>query len=570
MKRVFTRICLLFSLLTLTCTIVHAQDFVWAKQITGTSQVEEGKGIGLDAGGNVYSAGIFADSADLDPGAGTQMAYTHGGDDIYVQKLDPLGNFIWAFSIGGSGADIVHDLYTDQAGNVYITGQFRDTIDFDPGAGVTNLMALANDDIFFAKYNSAGALLWAHRIGGTSNDQGHGITADISGNVYITGYFKGVVDFDPGANTFNLTGNGIEDIFVAKYDSAGNYLWAHSAGGANTDMGQSIAVDYMGNVLVTGNFNGTSVDFDPGPATASLSTNGMADIFVASYNDTGKLNWAKSIGSDSSDDGLGIITDLGRNVFITGYFRDTADFDPGPNTSNLMSAGDQDIYILKLDSAGSFSWVKQIGGTGADAGNAIEIGMGGALYLTGYYTGAVDFDPSAGDSILPMHGNEDIFAASYYPNGSLKWAVCMGSSANDNGNAIIPDLNTDEVYSTGFFKGICDFDPGVNVTNLTAISNQDGYVQKLTPPEGAVKNTAALLNVAAYPNPLQDIVMIQTDKQYTEINTTLSDVSGRVLTTRTYADARSFSVDMSGLAAGIYFLRLQTPSGSSVMRLVKE
>lgn len=569
MKRDFTKFCLLSSLLIISCTAIRAQEFAWAKQITGTSQVEEGKGIGLDASGNVYSAGIFADSADLDPGAGTQMAYTHGGDDIYVQKLDMLGNLVWAFSIGGSSTDIVHDLYTDLAGNVYITGQFKDTVDFDPGAGVTNLMALANDDIFFAKYNASGALVWAHRIGGTANDQGHGITADLSGNVYITGYFKGIVDFDPGANVANLTGNGIEDIFVAKYNSSGNYLWAHSAGGANTDMGQSIAVDYMGNVLVTGNFNGASVDFDPGPATVSLSTNGLSDIFVASYNDTGKLNWAKSIGSDSTDDGLGIITDLHRSVFVTGYFRDTADFDPGPNAANLMSAGDQDIYILKLDSAGSFSWVKQIGGIGADAANAIDIDYVGAVYLTGYYTGTVDFDPDPSVSTLPMHGNEDIFVGAYSNSGALVWAVSMGSSADDNGNAIIPNT-IGEVFSTGFFKGICDFDPGVPTFNLTAISNQDGYVQKLTPPEGAVKNTLAALDAAAYPNPLHDRVVIQADKQYTEIKTTLCDVTGRTLIARSYTDVKSFEVDMSGLADGIYFLHLQCPSGSRVMRLVKE
>jgi hypothetical protein len=548
---------------------MRAQEFSWAKQITGISQVEEGKGIGLDAMGNVYSAGIFADSADLDPGAGIQMAYTHGGDDIYVQKLDLLGNFVWAFSIGGSGADVVHDLYTDAAGNTYITGQFKDTVDFDPGAGVTNLVALANDDIFFAKYDASGALVWAHRIGGTANDQGHGITADLSGNVYITGYFKGIVDFDPGANVANLTGNGIEDIFVAKYDSSGNYLWAHSAGGANTDIGQSIAVDYMGNVLVTGNFNGASVDFDPGPATVSLSTNGMADIFVASYNDTGKLNWAKSIGSDSTDDGLGIITDLHRSVFVTGYFRDTADFDPGPNVTDLISAGNQDIYILKLDSAGNFSWVKQIGGTGADAGNAIDIDYVGAVYLTGYYSGTVDFDPDPSVSTLPMHGNEDVFVGAYSNSGALVWAVSMGSSADDNGNAIIPNT-MGEVFSTGFFKGICDFDPDTAVFNLTAISNQDGYVQKLRPPVDAVKNSLGMVNLTIYPNPSQDKVIISAGDTYAEINSSLTDIAGRILIERTDKDTRSFQLDLSGFASGIYFLNVKTPAGATTQRLVKE
>jgi hypothetical protein len=569
MRKSITKVCLFTSMLVMAGISSRAQDFSWAKQVAGPSQSEEGKGIGLDAMGNVYSAGVFDDSADLDPGPGTQMAYSAGGDDIYVQKLDAMGNLIWAFSIGGTSTDVVHDLYTDLAGNVYITGQFKNTVDFDPDTGVTNLVALANDDIFFAKYNSSGALVWAHRIGGTANDQGHGITADLSGNVYITGYFKGIVDFDPGPGTANLTGNGIEDIFVAKYDSSGNYLWAHSAGGANTDMGQSIAVDYMGNVLVTGNFNGAAVDFDPGPATVNLSTNGGADIFIASYGDTGQLNWAKNIGSDSTDDGLGIATDIMGNVFVTGYFQDSADFDPGPGTQTLTATGDKDIYILNLDGSGNFVWAKQVGGTGADAGNDINIDISGGIYVTGYFSGfSVDFDPDTGITNLTGHGNEDIFVAKYDSVGSLSWARSMGSSATDMGNAIITDIMGD-VYSTGLFKGICDFDPNAGVFNLTAISNQDAYVQKLILPIVSVPNSTTV-NAKAFPNPVRDNVNIELDKVYPQTDISLTDITGKVLMERTSLNARSFRLNMVGLTTGVYFLNVRTGSGRSMVRLVKE
>ncbi len=569
MRKSITKVCLFTSMLVMADISSRAQDFSWAKQVAGPSQSEEGKGIGLDAMGNVYSAGVFDDSADLDPGPGTQIAYSAGGDDIYVQKLDAMGNLIWAFSIGGTSTDVVHDLYTDLAGNVYITGQFKNTVDFDPDTGVTNLVALANDDIFFAKYNSSGALVWAHRIGGTANDQGHGITADLSGNVYITGYFKGIVDFDPGPGTANLIGNGIEDIFVAKYDSSGNYLWAHSAGGANTDMGQSIAVDYMGNVLVTGNFNGAPVDFDPGPATVNLSTNGGADIFIASYGDTGQLNWAKSIGSGSTDDGLGIATDIMGNVFVTGYFQDSADFDPGPGTQTLTATGDKDIYILNLDGSGNFVWAKQVGGTGADAGNDINIDISGGIYVTGYFSGfSVDFDPDTGITNLTGHGNEDIFVAKYDSVGSLSWARSMGSSATDMGNAIITDIMGD-VYSTGLFKGICDFDPNAGVFNLSAISNQDAYVQKLILPIVSVPNSTTV-NAKAFPNPVRDQVNIELDKVYPQTDISLTDITGKVLMERTSLNARSFRLNMAGLTTGVYFLNVRTGSGRSMVRLVKE
>ncbi|MBI2967709.1 MAG: SBBP repeat-containing protein [Bacteroidetes bacterium] len=185
-------------------------------------------------------------------------------------------NYQWTKSIGSTGYDFGSSVAIDAGGNAFITGYFSGTADFDPSAGTANLTSVGGYDIFFAKYDSNGNYLWAKSIGSSGNDKGKGIAVDGSGNTYITGYFTGTADFDPSAGTANLTSVGFYDIFFAKYDSNGNYLWAKSIGSSVTDYGYSIAIDAGGNACITGSFTGTA-DFDPSAGTANLTPVGIYD-----------------------------------------------------------------------------------------------------------------------------------------------------------------------------------------------------------------------------------------------------------------------------------------------------
>lgn len=176
--------------------------------------------------------------------------------------------------IGGTGQDEGGAVATDSSGNFYITGYFNGTVDFDPGAGTTNLTSGSGDEVFVAKYDSDGDLVWAKHFNSGGNDVGTGITVDGSGNVYTTGSFLGTVDFDPGAGTANLTSTGSTDIFVVKLNSSGSYVWAVRAGGGGADAGNGIALDSSNNVHVTGNYSGNNIDFDPGAGTANLTSAG--------------------------------------------------------------------------------------------------------------------------------------------------------------------------------------------------------------------------------------------------------------------------------------------------------
>ncbi|MCB9335951.1 MAG: SBBP repeat-containing protein, partial [Flavobacteriales bacterium] len=237
-------------------------------------------------------------------------------------------NFEWVKSFGGSSLNDGYSITVDDSGNVYTTGYFIGTGDFDPGTGIANLTSTGIQDVFVQKLDASGNFLWAKSFGGSYNDYGRSITVDVSGNVYTTGYFIGTGDFDPGADTTNLTSSGGYDIFIQKLDASGNFLWAKSFGGNSEDRGESTTIDDSGNVYTTGYFHNTA-DFDPGADTANLTSAGFRDIFVQKLDASGNFLWAKSFGGNSNDYGRSITVDASGNVYITGTFEESVDFDPG-------------------------------------------------------------------------------------------------------------------------------------------------------------------------------------------------------------------------------------------------
>ena len=390
-----------------------AGNFVWAKAM-GDTGWDAGHGIAVDLSGNVYTTGFFEGTVDFDPGVGTAELTGTADADIYVQKLDSAGNFVWAKAVGGLERDQGRGIAVDSSGNVYTTGFFDGTVDFDPGVGTFDLISTRvgsfGGDVFVQKLDSAGNFVWAKGMGGSYVDHGLGIVVDTSDNVYTTGVFQDMADFDPGPGTFNLISEGGNDIFVSKLDSAGTFVWAKAMGGIDGDEGDGIAVDSSGNVYSTGFFEGT-VDFDPGAGTADLTSAGSLDSFVQKLNSAGIFVWAKAMGGTDPQGGSGIAVDTSGNVYTTGSLEGTADFDPGSGTANLTSAGLNDIFVSKLDSAGDFVWAKAMGGTSFDVGLGIAVDGSGGVYTTGFFDGTADFDPGAGTANLTSAGSIDIFVS---------------------------------------------------------------------------------------------------------------------------------------------------------------
>jgi len=457
---------------------VNAQGYAWAKGLGGGSY-EAGNDIAADKAGNVYITGYYQ-SSTMDFG-GIATLTSAGGDDVFLAKYDAGGNPLWAKSIGGSGAESGNGVAADGAGNVYITGSFSGTVDFNPGAGAVTLTS-AGGDVFLAKYDTAGNFIWARKMGGSGTDEGKAIALDTAGNIYITGYFSNTADFG-GTVTLVATGTNNNDIFITKYDTAGNCVWAKGIGGANTDHGNSIAVNRSGDVFITGSFGG-AVDFNPGSGTATLTSIGSSDAFAAEYDGNGNYLWARNMGGNGSDiTGYGIAADGGGNAYVTGVFTADADFNPGTAPAVLTSEGVYDVFLVKYDPAGNYVWARNVGGSDDDWGMDIATDESGYVYITGMFPGSVDFDPGADTAFLRTSGSffdYDIFLAKYDTAGSYVWARNVGGSSGDEGYGIAVD-GSGNIYCTGYFEGPADFDPDPATTvTLASVGGYDVFTLKLS------------------------------------------------------------------------------------------
>ncbi|MBD2704566.1 SBBP repeat-containing protein [Spirosoma sp. BT702] len=389
-------------------------------------------------------------------------------------------NLIWAKKMGGTTRDYGNAVTIDGSGNVYTTGYFEGTADFDPGPNVANLTSAGFTDIFISKLDASGNFLWAKRIGGTGEDQGKAIAADRFGNVHITGHFVGTVDFDPGTGTTNFNSAGYDDIFISKLDGSGNLIWARQIGGSLEDNGLSIDVDVAGNVYTTGRFAST-VDFNPALSVANLTSAGVSDIFVSKLDASGQYVWAKRMGGPSGDVGRSLALGSNGEILLTGHFNETADFDPGPGTFNLNSAGNSDIFISKLDASGNLVWAKRTGGSDFDFGISL-VYRSGYIFTVGQFEGTMDADPYIlGLFNLTSLGEDDIVLSKLDESGNLIWAKRFGGTGFDYGSSVAID-GLGEVYLAGYFENTVDFDPGAGVTNLTSAGLRDIFVVKLDAP----------------------------------------------------------------------------------------
>ncbi|HKR07354.1 MAG TPA: T9SS type A sorting domain-containing protein, partial [Bacteroidia bacterium] len=341
-----------------------AGNFVWAKRMGSAGDVykhDMGYSLTIDAGANILITGNYTDTADFDPGPGVFNLISAGTHGIFACKLDSSGNFIWAKGMSGSGSlSMGYGISQDVSGNVYVTGSFLNTIDFDPGPGIFNMTSIPGTggmDVFVVKLNSSGNFVWAKQWGEESLDEGWSVITDAAGNIYTTGRFSGnqsgpdSVDFDPGPGVYNIFTPGLTaspDIFISKLDSSGNFVWAKAIGGGDADYGFSITMDLAGDLYITGTFAMT-VDFDPGPGTFNLTANaGSWDPYILKMSPSGNFTWAKQLRSSGSNSGQSIVLDSLGNIYLTGHFSMTCDFDPGTGIFNLTSGGGMDGFVLKL------------------------------------------------------------------------------------------------------------------------------------------------------------------------------------------------------------------------------
>jgi len=421
-------------ILNLTCINLMAQNFQWAKK-EGLWAYDYGYGIVTDQTGNVYIAGKYEKNAKF---SGTTLP-CEGNHDIYVAKYSPSGALIWIRTAGGYTGDYAWNITRD--GNyLYVVGEIQGTnalIKFI-GSPIT-LTCKGSNDIFLAKYDLNGNLIWAKRAGDYDYDKAMGVSCDAAGNIYICGIFTNKAVF--GGST-TIYGYGDKDIFVAKYDANGNFLWVKKAGGSGRDEAKSIKVDAAGNSYVCGMFKNTAT-FSSQTVTAP---NGKWDMFLAKYSPSGSLLWLKTVGAAWDDVGWSVTMDNAGKIYVTGEFNATVNF----GGTSLSTKGSSDVFVACYNSSGNVLWAKRAGGSQTDRARGIGCD-GNNLFITGQFGGTASFGSYKKTAV----DNADIFMAGLNTSGQFTWAAAVGGPADleedvgyESGIAICGETNGN-VYATG-------------------------------------------------------------------------------------------------------------------------
>ncbi len=517
---------------------VHADNFAGAVPAGGTG-FDKGSAITIDGEGNTITTGYFQGTATF----GDTSLVSAGFRDIFITKSDNQGNFLWAKRAGGGSEDEGLGIVSDDSNNIIVTGFFFESATFED----TVLTSGGSYDIFVVKYDADGNLLWARNDGGSSLDRGYAISVDDLGNSYVTGYFSATATI--GDSTF--TSAGQDDIFIAKYDIDGAFIWARQIGGEYFDQGYGITTDPIGNAIVTGKFSGSVVFGD----STILTSSRLFNTFIVKYDTDGNYLWVNKAGG-RDDFAYGIASDAFGNSYVTGYFQETGNF----GNISLISAGSGDVFIAKYDPDGFILWVRQAGGDDLDMGYCITSDDQGNTSVSGFFVGTASFEDTTLISTF-----KDIFIIKYDVDGNLLQAVQAGGDGTDEGYGIARD-GTGNTFLTGLFEGTASFG---NI-DIDSEGEQDIFITKFGASDATGVeeefNHANTFNLSQnYPNPFNP----QTTINYylgslSEVQITIYDIRGREIKTlinnRQNAGQYSVTLDASDFASGFYIYRLKAGS----------
>jgi hypothetical protein len=521
---------LLFTLGILLCLPAFSQsNFDWGFT-SGATKRDEVTDIAMDAQGNVYLTGAFQDSMNMANGGPAEYMYGPGFRDIFLAKYDATGAKQWAFSIGNLAWDRGWSMTLDNQANVYAGGVFSRKADFDPGPDSTILTSNPAGfwpDGYLAKYSTNGELQWAKHLLTARNRSASqtatllsitGMEIDNNGDLVIGGAFWDTVWLAP--NQMIVSDGALADMFIAKYDADGNFIWAKQMGGSGDQRIQSLSTDPQGNIYTTGFFFGSPYFDAPGGTT--VSTQGSEDIFLAKYNSSGALLWAQGFGSvngspTSTESGLDVGTDDMGNVYFTGRLLGAADFDPNTAAGSLMpTTSGSASFFAKLDGGGTLQWVYTHDALGYHLGKRLAVQPNGDFWLAGEFgvgvpQGGLDLDPGPDTAaVFALGGPEDIFIAKYDRDAAFQtgWSVRGLSGSEVEGLA----ANATALAIGGYFDRslLLDRQSG---TLRSSRGAEDCFVIKYGEANMAIENALSSLDFSLYPNPIRRLINLKFSLQ---------------------------------------------------------
>jgi hypothetical protein len=450
----------------------------------------------VDAQSNFYVASSYTGTINIEPGNSIFNRTSNGGDDFYVAKYNSNGTIQWVRSLGDSGFETVSGMEVDSNGDIYVTGSFT-SIRFEVVSGLSLFAPNNGGNSFLIKINgSTGGVIWAKAFEDTrpsNTAYTYNLDVDKNNDIVLVGFFQGNFDFDPSTGTSPSSPSGNTDIFVAKFNSAGNFLWVKNFGTVDYEEVQYVNCDSDNNIIISGLLSNVNLDFAPNVSGGLVTTDppsGGTKPFLVKLNSQGSFIWGGMFAGSSI---RGITTGADGSVYCTGIFQlnATVDFDiSSSGVSNLTSVSYSDIFVLKLSSAGGLTWVKQLGSPfNYHDARGIALDVYNNVYTVGNFPSTMDFNPGSGIANLTPVGSYDAYILKLNGSGDYVWAGSWGGTLSDLGR----DINIDgrgKVYILGKMSGTGDINPTSGTDNRTGAGTSFVRLSNFTSTNPTTNNTA--------------------------------------------------------------------------------
>lgn len=544
---------LLFALLLVLSSSAYAQSGTWIRG-GGGAQPEFAEAITTDPNtGNVYIAGTFKDSMNVDGNALVNL----GGTDIFVAAYDSSGSLLWIDRHGWGSSEYVHGIELDGLGHLLVSGEYQDSTIIGTDTIYTWFPG-GNFDLFCFQLDLNGGFNWNVQTQGSGSEFLYDIDTDGSGNTYGVGKFRSNLELGPDS-LVQFTVPGLEDIFVTKISPAGSFIWSIRAGGVKFDAGTDISVWNDSIIAIAGWFQDTCYFRD---STVFLTSEQLKDVFVATYDSSGSFKWVAGGTGNGTDLVTSVETSPTGEIYVSGTFDST--FTMAGQT--FTSQGGFDIFLAKYAADGTPMWIRQFGSTEFETFNDISLSPSGELIATGYFQGDLTIDGLTVSSGDPA--NQDIVVAAFDAGGTAQWMRNMGGKSIDEGRAIKTDSDG-YIYVSGNFADSCKF------YQRTLVSNgaDDFFVFRMAP-DGSVSidPKAVQLSVTQYPNPSNSQVFFEYELERSgEVKVDIYDLQGSLLRTKnTQAQGLRGRVEMTlgDLPAGMYLWRMSEGEKTAQGRLI--
>jgi hypothetical protein len=538
------------SIVFLICfnkSIAQSPAWQWVK----TAGNSDGTALSTDLNGDVYVAGYFSDSSVTFGNVTLHAGYGNGnGANSFVVKYSPTGNVLWAKLIGGEGWTYINDIDCDSSGNIYIAGQFM-----DDSLVLDNIVlaSVGSMDVFIAKLDSFGNILWAKTASGNDMESGGNIDVNAQGVVVVAGsFYSSVLSIDNV--TINHSPGWNEDFFIARIDINGNVGWVNSSGGSDYEYSGSVAFDRTGNILAIGDFESDSIQFGSTMLLNSHAFGMGRDAFVVKYDSIGNVIWAKSFGGNNEEYEESIAADPWGNVIIGGYYAsDTINF----GSFIFYNSNNPRLFLVKLNHAGNVLWAQEgtVGGTHL---NDIQTDNAANIYITGQiWAGGLTF----GSCIitLPSVSNyADMFVSKFDSTGSSIWCKGVFGSYGENSYGISVDLNSN-IYIVGSLSS-----DTISFDNLLVnVSTGSFFVAKLFDLTAINENSDLTDLVSCFPNPFTESLIIESQ---TKGSALLFDMQGKKINEWKVNPGRN-QIDVRSIDSGMYILQI-TSEGLTVNKKI--